>query len=368
MGTTALRRCGYFFAMLALASAPAQAQAVLPDTSTIRVSTDLVQLPVLAFRVPFRPAPGLRVGFTIRLDGGPPFHPSYVRVEGTEPIGVSVVVDLPEPDEAEPVSHAMQAAFQAWPAELLHEEDGVSFYAAGCRLMRSSATRTTGAARALLLRAASSSIFQDALKGGPACPRPRLDLVLQTTMAQSSTTYPWRVVLLLTRGEQTFDPAQLQTLRDVAALHGITLFAIRYSRESSPDTSNGNLDALVSSLGGVSLASSYADLGRIMETILGAVRQRYILSLGRRRPGRNRNCGERSASRPLRLLARRFRGSCPGQCGPRSGRDRGACGQPSRPVSARSPRDASAIDPARGTRHGGTRKQCAPAFPVVHGS
>ncbi len=281
-------------AALALHATAAFGQAApAPSTvsTVIRVSTDLVQVPVLAFRPPFRPAPGLGSGsFTIRLDGGPPFHPSYARVEASEPIGLSIIADADpnaNPGGAEPLSRALEAALQGWPADLLDNTDSVSLYAAGCRLMRSLDRVPAGFARrsGLLARAASPSVFQAALEKAPSCPRPPLDHVLQAVMQANPTSHAWKAVLLLVDGEQNFSPAALEELRAIAASRGVALFAIRYSRDGSfpgsavPD--QAGLDALVSSLGGVSLPSSYADLGGVMETMVRALRQRYILSFPR---------------------------------------------------------------------------------------
>ncbi len=284
MGTTAQIRCGCFaLAALALASA-ALGQADIP---TIRVSTDLIQVPVLAFRLPFRSAPGLGLGdLTIRLYGWPPFHPSYVRVEGAEPVGLSIVVDA-ESGQAEQLARSVQAAMRAWPTELLHGTDGLSFYVAGCRLMRSldHAPADLALKRDFLVQAASSPLFQEALGGGPACTRPPIDYILQAVMDQSGTAYPWRVVLLLISGEKVFSIGSLERLRTVAAVRGVSLFAVKYFRQdgfpASASSNKEDLNRLVGSLGGLSVPSSYADLGIVTAAILRDIRERYILSFPR---------------------------------------------------------------------------------------
>ena len=108
-----------------------------PETTTIHVLADQIEVPVLAFKPPFRPEPGLtKSQFVIRLDGGTPFHPSHVRMEGAEPLNLIVLVEA-DTQDAHLLSQSLQSGMETWSPTLFNDSDRVSFYIYGCRLIRS---------------------------------------------------------------------------------------------------------------------------------------------------------------------------------------------------------------------------------------
>jgi hypothetical protein len=276
-------------ALLLRWSVDALGQAATPPsgTPTIHVTTDLIQLPVLALKPPFRSASGLtRSNFTIRLDGGSPFHPSYLRTERDEPMVLGMVVDA-DPSEPLQLSRGLQAAIQRWPADLLHGTDRLSFYVLGCRLVRSldNAPADLNQRRDSIVHAASFSNFQTALEGGKACQRPPMEKVLEAVIYQIAKNAEWKVLLLIVNGERPTDMKSLRRVQAIAATQGVTLFAIKYLKQGSFPASvysaTEGLNVLVSSLGGISVHSSFDDLGDVTETIITIIRQRYILSFPR---------------------------------------------------------------------------------------
>jgi hypothetical protein len=270
-------------------SAVAWPQATSPPSGvpTLRVSTDLIQVPVLALRPPFRAASGL-VGknFVVRLDGGPPFHPSYVRVQGAEPLSLGLLVDA-ETSEPEKLSSGLQAALQRWPADLLHGTDRLSIYVFGCRLIRTlyDSPADLTLSHDPIVNATSLSTFQDAMEGGRACHQPAIDDVLEAAISQIARTSGWKVVLMIVNGERTVDADALRRVQTNAAAAGVTLFAVKYvnggSFPASIYSETEGLNLLSASLGGVNVPSSFDDLGDVTKALIENIRRRYILSFPR---------------------------------------------------------------------------------------
>ena len=254
-----------------------------------RISTDLIQVPVLALRPPFRVATGLDLNtFIVRLDDGPSFHPRYLRVEGSEPIDLSIVAET-DSNHAEDLSSALQSAFRRWPTDLLLDTDRLSFYVSGCRIMRflEQIPAVFGSGRDVFVQAASFSTFQKVIDATGTCRPTSEEALLRAVMQQSVEASRWKVILLILNGERTLDSAKIASLQSTAAVRGIALFAVKYVRQGSFPKAAYNdkegLTLLVSSLGGISVVSSFADLGGVIETLIRDIRQRYILSF--QRPG-----------------------------------------------------------------------------------
>lgn len=131
----------------------------------------------------------------------------------------------------------------------------------------------------------SSPIFEKALGGSEGCRQlPVFDL-LRAAMGSSAEASEWKVILLILNAERTLEPDAIPKLQVTAAARGITLFAVKYVRQGSfPKETYADIEGLnllVSSLGGVTIASSFEDLGEVTELIIRSLRQRYILSFPR---------------------------------------------------------------------------------------
>ena len=253
-------------------------------TLTLHVSTDLIQVPVLALKPPFRPASGLvRTDFVIRLDGGPPFHPNFARIEGAEPLSLGILVEA-DARESGPLSKGLQAALQSWTPDLLLGSDRLSLSIYGCRFIRSLHDMPADLTlrRDQLVQAISPTTFQAAMKEGESCSRPPVNQVLEAAIDQLANTTNWKVLLLIVNGEHKTDPDSLRRVQALAAAEGVTLFAVKYLRNASFSASvysdTEGINVLVSSLGGITVHSSFDELGAVTETIIKDTRQRYILS------------------------------------------------------------------------------------------
>ena len=287
--------CTVMFLCLRAALLVGQTPSPPTDSSTLHVISDMIQVPVLALRPPFRPALGLQPGdFNVSLDNGPSFHPRHALVEGREPLALSFVVEA-DGSEGDLLSKALQAAVKQWPADFLDDSDRLSVHIYGCQLLRSlhDGPADLTNRRADVVQSVSPPAFRAALQGGRACSRPATADVLNAAIDEIARAPGWRVVVLLLNGERKFilrgkhkmDLGALQGVQAFAAAEGVTLFAIKYLSEGSFPASvyseTEPINMLAGSLGGLTLASSFADLGPVTETILEQVRQRYVLSFPR---------------------------------------------------------------------------------------
>lgn len=256
-------------------------------TTTIHVLADQIEVPVLAFKLPFRPEPGLTTSqFVIRLDGGEPFHPSHVRMQGSEPLHLSVVVEADTKD-IHLLSQNLQSAMESWPPTVFNLSDRVSFYIYGCRLVRTLKEEqlSPNDQRDKLVRAVALPAFQSAMEGGQSCPRPPLDKLLETVMNQTADAGSWNVILWVVNAEHKADLKQFDRVRAFAAAERVTVFAIKYLPTdrfpASVYSGSEAVNRLVSAVGGITLHSAFGELGEVTETMIQHVRQRYIVSFPR---------------------------------------------------------------------------------------
>jgi hypothetical protein len=258
-----------------------------PETTTIHVLADQIEVPVLAFKPPFRPEPGLtKSQFVIRLDGGMPFHPSHVRMEGAEPLNLTVLVEADTKD-AHLLSQSLQSGMETWSPTLFNDSDRVSFYIHGCRLIRSLKEEPTASKdqRDKLPRAAALPFFQSAMEGGRSCPRPPLDKLLETVMYQSADAGSWNVILWIVNADHKADWKQFERVRAFAAAQRVTVFAIKYLETdhflASVYSGSEAVNRLVAAVGGTTLHAAFGELGEVTQTMIADVRQRYIVSFPR---------------------------------------------------------------------------------------
>ncbi len=274
----------FVFALASCLPAWGQIAQPTPETTTIHVLTDLIEVPVLAYKLPFRPEPDLtKSQFVIRLDGGAAFHPSHVRVQGTEPLNLSVLVEADTKD-AHLLAQSLQSAMESWPPTLFNDSDRVSVYIYGCRLVRMLKESPAGLKdqRNKLVQAVALPGFQSAMEGGRSCRRPPLDKLLETVMNQTADAASWNVILWIVNAEPKADWQHFEKLRAFAAAQRTTIFAIKYleSGRFSASVYSGSepVNRLVAAVGGMTLHSVYGELGEVTQTMIVDVRQRYIVS------------------------------------------------------------------------------------------
>ena len=255
-----------------------------PETTTIHVLRDLIEIPALAFRPPLHPAATLsRSDFMIHLDGGPGFVPEHARIQGSEPLTLAMVVEG-EAKNAGVVSQALRSAIGHWAPDILSESDRLSMYISGCRLVRSLHEQPANLAlrRQQFSDALSLSNFEAAMQAEKKCRPLPTNKVLDVAINQMTNTTQWKIVLLIANGEHGSDYQSMQRVQEYAAAQGVTLFAVKYLRDGHftplANVANDGVNHLAASLGGVTVESSFAGLGQATAATIGLLRQRYILS------------------------------------------------------------------------------------------
>jgi hypothetical protein len=121
---------------LALGTRGVSAQDANPSY-TLHVYTNLVQVAALVLNDERKlPPPIKREQFNISLDQGPLFHPTQMRVEGDDPISLSILLDVSS--EHDDLVKSFAKTFPMLVPQYLHPKDHVSIYALDCVLMRTS--------------------------------------------------------------------------------------------------------------------------------------------------------------------------------------------------------------------------------------
>jgi hypothetical protein len=108
-------------------------------TPTLHVYTNLVQIPTLVLQADRKPlaAPVPEERFYVSFDGGSKFRATHARLEGDDPITLSILLDLRQPFPS--LMDGFGAAAAGLAPRWLTAKDRVSIYSAGCSFVRSGA-------------------------------------------------------------------------------------------------------------------------------------------------------------------------------------------------------------------------------------
>lgn len=165
---------------------------------TLHVYTDLLQVPTLVLT----PLHGSYFGltsqsFSLRLDQGPKFHPTTVRLEGDDSITLAILLDLTTDPSSMFTSFA--EAISRLPAGVLSARDYISVYAYDCELVRTTEDKpaTPGELRASMQKVMTEGREQARNGAAQSCwPQKRLyDVVARVT--QDIGDLPGRRVILV---------------------------------------------------------------------------------------------------------------------------------------------------------------------------
>ena len=213
--------------------ASAQDQVPVPDhLVTLHAYANLIQLPTMVldrWGDPVKERP--RQKFMISLDSGKPFPATHVRLEGEDPITLSILIDASgsQKDLLYELPNAMGKLLPAG----LNPRDHVSVYAMDCKVVR---TLTDMPASADALRkAATEAINAPGLHGGKADPpcgatRRLWDTVVYV-MGQMQTLPGRRVILAITDGKDTASKRYWKELRLYAQNAGVAIFGLAGGRD-----------------------------------------------------------------------------------------------------------------------------------------
>jgi hypothetical protein len=274
-----------------------------PTIPTLRVYTNLLQIPTLVLNWQHKPIPNLaETRFLVSIDSGPKSHVTHVRVEGEDPIALAILVDSSRiPANIRP---RIPDAITGLVPKSLHPGDSVSLYDLDCQLSRAVVERPTTAAGLsgtthLLFapgRAAAKS------HGSEPCSQQHWNLLdAIVAAAKGLEDDPGRRVLLVLsddkdRGSRTtWDAARAFASSKGVAIFGIVLSSdmavplampLRGARgmtgvQTVTSPAPTNMPALCESTGGMVLDNTDTGLGSQMRDFVALVRGRYIVEFPR---------------------------------------------------------------------------------------
>ena len=274
---------------------------------TLHVYEDLLQLPTLVLDSAQKSYRGLTASqFTLQLDGGPPFHPRHIRLEGDDPLQVALVFDA----SRESTLALAQKVGSATPGKLdalgtwLSPADHYSLYALDCHLIRTAAGLPYSAARVEgSLAAALAARDLHRHDANAACGnKRRLWESLATVVSQLSQLPGRRVLLVVSDGLGDTSQLSPKTLGHYAGRFNTTLVGLRapHSDPRSVDPMNRSpffalpteqlvrseenvFELLCGETGGVVLPVDSATMLEAMSNLIGLLRGRYILEFSRPR-------------------------------------------------------------------------------------
>jgi VWFA-related protein len=270
---------------------PAQAG----TTSTLHVYTDLVQIPLLVLTPEHEKlsSPIAQNRFSVSLDGGRWFRPKYARLEGDDPIDLSIVLDTRGPQE-DLVERMDQTIADLAPA-FLHPNDHVSLYAIDCSTLDyvEDVPAESGQLKRAVDTALSTWTARRHGKKAACSPETHLWDLLEFVTSKMSTHSGRRVVLAVTDGHDKNSRHSLADLTNMAQTAGVTLFGLDPSWDGSSLFRSGD-NVLLSNAceltGGVMLNLKDSSPAKIMQRFTEMLRERYILEFPRppnAQPGRS---------------------------------------------------------------------------------
>jgi len=294
---------------MAQTTPPPSADPSSSPTPTLRVYTNLKQIPVLVLTHDYvRMKPIDPSGFRLSLDSGPRFRPTYVRREGDDPISLSILIDTSKPDNE--LLPSLLQSIAALPPDFLHPQDRVSVYTVDCYLIRTTfdspanpAILADGVQRAMAPWQARQTQNEELKKEKKAVPPPCIPrLPLWDSMAEVLNDLDQqsgrRVLLAITDGVDTGSRTLWKDVMLHAQLHSETVFGLlpnptivlQKSLETSEmsafhptfiNAPENKFEQICVNSGGILLqASKHTTMYRLKE-FTQMVRERYILEFPR---------------------------------------------------------------------------------------
>jgi len=282
-------RIGVLMALSATMVAGAQETPSTPEEPirTLHVYTNLIQVPTLVLSGNKQPMQGT-IGekqFSVSIDSGRWFRVTHARLEGNDPISLSILLDTSVADLISPVREAMGAP--SWLSPL----DRVSIYVLDCGLVRSlNDTPADGRMLTLGMDAALKSWTTRKVEAhGKGCKQTvHLWDAIGYVASELSKLPGRRVILLITDGRDRGSARTWNEVRIYLQAMGVAVFGLT-TVPLAPSLSgwrwnNSDVNALnaICELSGGMLTVNYpAMAGKTVQRLIPTLRGRYILEFPR---------------------------------------------------------------------------------------
>lgn len=267
--------------------APTPQNQPIQPIHTLHVYANLMQIPVLvlsSYRTPMAPIASSK--FFVSIDSGPRFRPTHVRLEGDDPISLSILLDARESDEE--LLPKIDDAIADLASASLQPHDRVSLFALDCTLAQSLNGASVGqdAMKRSVDLALQDWTYRRKNRHTPRC-QPGMHLWdALTLIIQDTYQIPGRhVILAVTDGSDRGSKATWDQLRILAQETGVAIFSLQYdtvgsgSIQSRSYENDFNLACELS--GGMVLTTTRRDEERTLKKFISLIRSRYIVEFPR---------------------------------------------------------------------------------------
>lgn len=195
---------------------------------TLHVYTNLVQVPTLVLQGNRQPLKTqiAEKRFSVSIDSGPWFQVTHVRLEGNDPISMSILLDTNAKDFMPGISDDIAALAPAW----LTARDHVSVYAMDCGLVRS--LNDVPAESATLKRGVDAALKEWTARRGKKDTSCKQSVNLWDSLGYIATelaTLPGRrVILMVSDGHDRGSTRPWNEVRAYLQGEGIAAFGLTY--------------------------------------------------------------------------------------------------------------------------------------------
>jgi hypothetical protein len=274
--TGAVRAC--IWGLLSACSVAAQTSENA-SSLTLHVYTNLVQIPTLVLGDDRKPIARIdERRFFVSLDGGRKLRATHARLEGDDPISLTILMDLSQSNPGIMLS-ADQAIASLAPLSL-HAKDEVSIYALDCQLIHPTDQGATDAATLkrqvdLVLRQSQSRDQRDTK---PRCQKPLYLWDSLASIVQTLSNRPGRrVILAVTDGVDRGSRNSWNALRFFAQTRSVAIFGLVQPADLRNRRDEVPFNDVCQMSGGILLPTAAKDLEKRLAWAVTLIRARYIV-------------------------------------------------------------------------------------------
>jgi len=287
-------------AALQAQAAESQTEATVPTAgmTTLHVYANLIQMPVLVLSPDWRTVPVIKPErFSVSLDNGPAYRPTHVRIEGADPISLTIVLDFI--GTASKLIPKINETIERVIARELTPRDHVSLLVMECSVLEMLQDRPAepGILQPKITEAVDAWAHRD--RSSPCKEKLHLWDTLAVAAMKLSDLPGRRVIIAVTDAADRGSRRTPEETAGIMQTYAVATFGIRPDTDSSPVTPgrNGTLSKIqpvtsqVSTLepfermcelsGGVAFMTDKSIAGKQFARILELVRGRYILEFPR---------------------------------------------------------------------------------------
>ena len=253
------------------------------SSPTLHVYTNLVQIPTLVLGHSRKPIARIdERRFFVSLDGGRKLRATHARLEGDDPISLTILMDLSQSDPGIMLL-ADQAIASLVPLSL-HAKDEVSIYGLDCQLIHPARQGTTDAVTLkrqvdLVLQQSQSRDQRDMKR---TCQNPLYLRDSLATIVQTLSRRPGRrVILAVTDGVDRGSRNSWNALSFFAQARSVAIFGLVQPADLRNTQNEAPFNDLCQLSGGIVLPTSANDLGRQLAWAVTLIRGRYIVEFPR---------------------------------------------------------------------------------------